>query len=112
MTTLPKPWLIHTVVYKEDLKTRDDYGNQEYAAPIEIKNVRFDLNSIFGRGGIEETEKGGGVLFVDGKHSKPLPEFVLGSIIEFESRSFVVKNIIPCYHPTKNTLNHYELEVV
>jgi len=110
---LPKSWLIHSVLYKEKLNEKDDYGNLKHADPIEIEYVRYDPTTVFSRDSTQSKIVAEGVIFVDAVNSSPLPElFVEESTIVFEGRELTLKKIIPCYYPNENRIHHYELEVI
>lgn len=109
---LPKSWLIHTITYEGILAEKDDYGNPQYADPVEIKHVRYDPTTVFSRDSTQSKIVAEGIIFVDAVNSSPVPTFVEESTIIFEGRELTVKKIIPCYHPTKNIVHHYELEVI
>lgn len=109
---LPKSWLIHTITYEEILEEKDDFGNPQYAESIEIMYVRYDPTTVFSRDGTQSKIVAEGVIFVDAVNSSPIPTFVEESKITFEGRELTLKKIIPCYHPTKNIVHHWELEVI
>jgi len=109
---LPKSWLIHTITYKEILDEKDDYSNPTYMEPFEIKFVRYDPTTVFSRDNTQSKIVAEGVIFVDTVNSTPLPNFKEESTIIFEGRELTLKKLMPCYHPTKNTIHHYELEVI
>lgn len=109
---LPKSWLIHLISYEGIQEEKDDYGNTKYHDPIEIKHVRFDPTTVFSRDNTQSKIVAEGVIFVDMVNSAPIPIFVEESKIVFEDRELTLKKIVPCYHPTKNTIHHYELEVI
>lgn len=109
---LPKSWLIHSITYEGMLEEKDDYGNPQYAKPIEIKFVRYDPTTVFSRDSTQSKIVAEGVIFVDAVNSSPIPEFIEESKIIFEGRELVLKKIIPCYQPTKNIIHHWELEVI
>ncbi|MGE7113941.1 putative minor capsid protein [Lysinibacillus sp. NPDC047702] len=111
--SIPKSWLIHNIIYKQRLGGKDDYGNPLYAVPIIIQHVRYDQSTVFSRDNMQTKIVANAVVFVDARNSTPIPEkFVEESIITFEGEEYVLKEIIPCYHPKKNTVRHYELEVI
>ena len=110
---LPKRWLIHEIKYEEYTGKRDSYGNYIYADPVVIKHVRFDDETVFSRDMTDTKIIANAVIFVDSTHSTNLPEkFVEQSKITFRDDVFTLKKVIEAYHPTKNKVRHYELEVV
>lgn len=110
---LPKPWLIHEIKYEEYTGNRDSYGNLIYADPVIIKHVRFDDETVFSRDTTDTKIVANAIVFVDTRHSTNLPEkFVEESKITFRDDVFTLKKVIESYHPTKNKVRHYELEVV
>lgn len=109
---LPKSWLIHSIIYEGIIEGKDDYGNPQYAKPIEIKHVRYDSTTVFSRDSTQSKIVAEGVIFVDAVNSSPIPTFTEESKINFEGRELTLKKIIPCYQPTKNIIHHWELEVI
>lgn len=109
---LPKSWLIHSIIYKGILEEKDDYGNPQYGDSILINYVRYDPTVVFSRDNTQNKIVADGVIFVDTVNSTPLPNFKEESTIIFEGRELTLKKVMPCYHPTKNTIHHYELEVI
>jgi len=109
--TLPKQWLIHTILY-EEYQGVDDWDNEQFAKPINIKHVRFDDSSVFSRDSNQNKIVADAIIFIDAKHSKPIKDFKERSKITFNDKEYVLKKVVPCYYPTKNKIRHYELEVV
>lgn len=109
--TLPKQWLIHTISY-EEYQGVDDWNNEEFAEPIDIEHVRFDDSTVFSRDNEQNKILADAIIFVDAKHSAPKIDFKEKSKIIFNGKDYVIKKVIPCYHPTKNKIHHYELEVI
>lgn len=109
---LPKSWLIHSITYARIQEEKDDFGNPQYDDPMEIMFVRFDPTTVFSRDNTQNKIVAEGVIFVDMVNSSPIPKFVEESSIIFEGRELTLKKIVPCYHPKKNTIHHYELEVI
>ena len=108
---LPKRWLIHSIEYEEYLG-KDDWDNDKYANPIIINHVRFDNKTVFSRDSTQNKILAEAIVFVDARHSKPLPEFKERSKITFNGRTYTLKKIVDCYYPHKNEVRHYELEVI
>jgi len=110
---LPKRWLIHDIVYEEKLPGKDSYGNDRYATPVIIKYVRFDNETVFSRDTTDTKIVANAVIYVDATHSTNLPEkFVEQSKITFNNKVYTLKKVIEAFHPIKNEIHHYELEVV
>lgn len=110
---LPKPWLIHDIIYEEHTGKKDSYGNPLFADPVIIKHVRFDDSTVFSRDTTDTKIVANAVVFIDAKHSTNLPKkFVEESKITFNSKPYVLKKVIDCYFPMKNKIRHYELEVI
>lgn len=109
---LPKQWLVHNITYAAKTTETDDYGNPIKLEPIEISNVRYDPSFEHTRNTVDNKIAHRGVIFVDSVHSEPVPDFVEDSSIFFQGRELILKKVIPCYHPIKNTVRHIELEVL
>ncbi len=110
---LPKKWLIHTVIYEEKLPGKDSHGNPLFDKPIDIEHVRFDDSTVFSRDNTDTKVLANAIIFVDSTNSINAPKkFVEESKITFNGDDYVLKKIVDCYHPTKNEIRHYELEVI
>lgn len=109
--TLPKRWLIHSIEYGA-FKGIDSWDNPIYDSPIIINNVRFDDSTVFSRDSTQNKILAEAVIFIDIKHSTPKIDFKERSKITFNNKDYVLKKVIPCYHPTKNKIHHFELEVI
>lgn len=108
---LPKRWLIHSIAY-EAFKGIDSWDNPIYDKPITIDNVRFDDSTVFSRDSTQSKIVAEAVVFIDAKHSTPKVDFKEQSKITFNGKDYILKKVIPCYHPTKNKIRHFELEVI
>lgn len=109
---LPKKWLIHEIEYR-GFKGKNDWGEDEFYEPVTIQNVRFDDSTVFSRDQTQTKILAEAVIFVDAKHSRPLPEqFTEQSKVSFRGKEYTVQKVVPCYHPTKNKIHHWELEVL
>lgn len=108
---LPKSWLIHSVVY-EEYTGRDDFNSPNYEDPVPINFVRFDQSTVFSRDNTQTKIVADGVLFIDAVHSNPIPNLVEKSKITFNKKPYIVKKVIPCYHPQSSNIHHYEIEVI
>lgn len=108
---LPKDWLIHTIDYTPP-DGEDDWQNPIPSEPITIKNVRFDDSTQFSRDATQTKILANAIIFVDAKYSKPIPEFKEDTTIHFDGKDYTLKKIVPCYHPNRNEIHHWELEVV
>lgn len=115
---LPKRWLIHSIKYKGYTGKKDSWGEELYDPIVTINHVRFDDSTVFSRDQTQTKVLADAVIFVDAKHSKPVPEFKEESKITLlkpngeEDRTYTVKKVVPCYHPHKNEIRHWELEVI
>lgn len=108
---LPKSWLIHSIIY-EEYKGIDDWDNPSYGAQSIINHVCFDDSTVFSRDSDQNKIVADAVIFIDAKYSEPITDFKERSRITFNGIEYVLKKVIPCYHPTKNEIHHYELEVI
>jgi len=108
---LPKRWLIHEMDYYPPTE-EDSWGNIIKPDPIRIKYVRYDNSTVFSRDSTQTKIVADGVIFVDAKHSSPIPKFKEDTKVRIDDRELTIKKIIPCYHPTKNEVHHWELEVI
>src|SRR5690625_4254819 len=110
---LPKRWLIHEIQYEEYTGESDSYGNLNYADPVVIKHVRFGDETVFSRDMTDTKIVANAVIFVDSTHSTNVAEkFVEESKITFNDKNYTLKKVVEAFHPIKNEVHHYELEVV
>jgi len=109
---LPKSWLIHTVIYEGYTGKKDSLQNPAYELPVAIEFVRYDDSTIFIRDNTQTKVLADGVVYVDAVNSSPVPAFKERSRITFNGNYMFIKKIVPCYHPNRNEIHHYELEVV
>lgn len=109
---LPKSWLIHEIVYEGYTGEKDDWGKERFEEPIIIKYVRFDDSTVFSRDQMQTKVLAEAIVFVDAKHSTPIPEFKEQSKVTFNNKEYVIQKVVTCYYPTKNAVHHYELEVI
>jgi len=110
---LPKSWLIHEIKYEEYTGNRDSYGNYIYDDPITIKFVRVDNETVFSRDTTDTKIVANAVVFVDSTYSTNLPnKFIEQSKITFNDKNYTLKKVVEAFHPIKNAVHHYELEVV
>lgn len=109
---LPKKWLIHEIVYEGYTGRKDDWGNDLFDDPVIIKNVRFDDSTVFSRDQTQTKILAEAVIFVDSKHSKPIPDFKEQSKVKFSGKEYVIQKVVPCYFPHENKIHHWELEVI
>lgn len=109
---LPKSMLVHSIVY-EQYAGRNKYGDHDYEPPVTIENVRFDDATVFSRDATDTKILANAVIFVDAKNSKNVPKrFIEQSKITFKNKTYTLKKVVDCYHPFKNEIHHYELEVI
>ena len=109
---LPKSLLVHSIIY-EQYAGRNKYGDHDYEPPVTIENVRFDDVTVFSRDATDTKILANAVIFVDAKNSKNVPDrFVEQSKITFKNKTYTLKKVVDCYHPFKNEIHHYELEVI
>ncbi|MEN0666912.1 putative minor capsid protein [Caldifermentibacillus hisashii] len=109
---LPKSWLIHEIVYEGYTGEKDDWGKERFEEPIIIKYVRFDDSTVFSRDQMQTKVLAEAIVFVDAKHSTPIPEFKEQSKVTFNNKEYVIQKVVTCYYPNRNAVHHYELEVI
>lgn len=109
---LPKKWLIHSIIYEGYTGQKDAFQNPVYDDPITINHVRYDPSTVFSRDNTQTKIVADGVIYVDAVNSSPVPEFREQSKVTLNGREMIIQKVIPCYHPTKNKIHHWELEVI
>lgn len=109
---LPKSWLIHEIVYEGYTGKKDSWGNPKYDNPITIKHVRFDDSTVFSRDNTQTKVLANAVIFVDAVNSIPIIDFKEQSKVTFNGKEYIIQKVVPCYHPTDNSVHHWELEVI
>ncbi|UJS28483.1 minor capsid protein [Macrococcoides canis] len=111
MTQLPLSFLIHEMEYHEFYGS-DSWDTDLYREPVTVKNIRFDETTVYSKDLTERKIVANGVVFVDGFHSTPIPDFKEESKVYINGKKYIIVKVIPCYQPQSNTIHHYELEVV
>lgn len=92
---------------------KDDWGNQTYDFPLTLSPVRFDRNHEFQGLGNQRSESKPSVVLVYPKYCPVLiDDSFLGGKVTCDGVEYIVRKIIPQFHPFKKTVFCYEIEVI
>lgn len=105
---IPKHTLIHEVEYHEYEGERFTDG-PAYKDPVIIKFVRLEFGSSVVMSADRKDILYDSLMFVDAKHSKPIPEFVEDSKVVFKGKELYIKKVNPVY---ARKLHHYEIGLI
>lgn len=112
---IDKRMLIHEATI-EKVTGRNEWGEEELSDPIFLAPVRFDRG--VGKGRVlsaknDDKLSHSGVLFVYPLYCPVMiDKSFLGANLTVNGESYKIAKIIEEYHPFKNTVFSYELEVV
>ncbi len=109
---IDKRMLVDTVTIQKPTDT-DKWGKVTYSDPIILKNVRFDRSVSHTGSGADRNENNFSVLMVYPKYTPiELDDSWLNGRISDENRNYIIRKIIPQYHPFNNKILCYEVEVI
>lgn len=95
------------------VESDDKWGKASYAEPITLSPIRFDRSLTFTGSANHRSESKPSVLFVYPKFCPiQLDDTFLNALVNDGKRDYIVRQIIPQYHPFKKTILCYEVEVV
>lgn len=91
----------------------DDWGKEAYSEPLLLSPCKFDRSFYRSGSGNHRSERNSSTVIVYPKYCPvELDKSFVGGIVEENGVSYVVKNIIPQYHPFTKKLLAYEIEVI
>ena len=106
---IDKRMLVDTVTIQKPSSV-DKWGKETFSEPITLKNVRFDRSMSHIGSGQNRNENKTSVLLVYPKITPiELDDSWLGGRVD---EAFIIRKIIPQYHPFKKTVLCYEVEVI
>lgn len=109
---IDKRMLVDTVTIQKP-STVDKWGKETFSEPIVLKNVRFDRSMSHTGSGQNRNENNFSVLMVYPKYTPiKLDDSWLNGRVRDNNRDYIIRKIIPQYHPFKNTVLCYEVEVI
>lgn len=109
---IDKRMLVDTVTIQK-LSDVDKWGKETYSDPIILKHVRFDRSVSHIGSGQGRNEDNFSVLMVYPKYTPvELDDSWLNGRVSDENRNYIIRKIIPQYHPLKHTILCYEVEVI
>lgn len=109
---IDKRILIDTVTIQKPTG-KDKWGKDEQSAPLTLSPVKFDRNFDFTGTGNHRSESKPSVLLVYPMYCPvELDESYRGGTVNDGQRDYIIKQVIPQYHPFKKKVLCYEVEVV
>lgn len=109
---IDKRMLVDTVTIQKTSDV-DKWGKETYSDPIILKNVRFDRSVSHTGSGQARNEDNYSVLMIYPKYAPiELDDSWLNGRVNDTHRDYIIRKIIPQYHPFKHTILCYEVEVI
>nr|DAP40211.1 MAG TPA: Minor capsid protein [Caudoviricetes sp.] len=109
---IDKRMLVDTVTIQKPAET-DKWGKETYSDPITLKNVRFDRSTSHAGSGQNRSENNFSVLLVYPKYTPiELDDSWLNGRVNDTHRDYIIRKIIPQYHPFNHKILCYEIEVI
>lgn len=110
---IDKRMLVDTVTIQKPMGETDVWGKVTYNEPTTLKPVRFDRAVSHTGSGQNRTENNFSVLMVYPKYTPiKLDDSWLNGRVNDNHRDYIIRKIIPQYHPLKHTILCYEVEVI
>ena len=109
---IDKRMLVDTVTIQKPDES-DKWGKETYSDPITLKYVRFDRSVSHTGSGADRSENNSSVLMIYPKYAPiELDDSWLNGRVADENRNYIIRKIIPQYHPFKKSILCYEVEVI
>lgn len=109
---IDKRMLPNSVTIKKPIG-EDDWGKETYSDPLYLSPCKFDRTFSNSGIGNHRSERNSSTVIVYPKYCPvELDKSFVGGVVEEDGVSYVVKNIIPQYHPLTKKLLAYEIEVI
>lgn len=107
---LPIDWLVHSVSYV--VIGEENRWGESTEEIIDVSNVRVEPTKSFSVNQQQEQVTANLVIFIDGVHSSPIPNFKVGNKIIWQGNEHVIVRVLPFNLPDSPKLHHIEVEVV
>lgn len=102
--------LLHDVVTVRKVEGKDDFGDVTYAAPLDIKPVRFDRSvAVVGTNNSKTRQKAGSIYIYPKFANVTVDDSWLGAIVNDGERDYLMTGYQPNYLNGK--IFSYEVEV-
>ena len=109
---IDKRMLVDTVTIQKPAEV-DKWGKETYSDPITLKNVRFDRSTSHTGSGQSRNENNFSVLMIYPEYTPiKLDNSWVDGQVNDTHRDYIIRKIIPQYHPFKHTILCYEVEVI
>lgn len=109
---IDKRMLVDTVTIQKPASV-DEWGKKTYSEPITLKNVRFDRSVSHTGSGQNRNENNFSVLMVYPKYTPiDLDNSWADGRVKDNNQDYIIRKVIPQYHPFKRTILCYEVEVI
>lgn len=109
---IDKRMLVDTVTIQKPASV-DKWGKETYSDPITLKHVRFDRSVSHTGSGQSRNENNFSVLMIYPRYTPiELDNSWVDGRIKDNNQDYIIRKIIPQYHPFKHTILCYEVEVI
>lgn len=109
---IDKRMLVDTVTIQKPASV-DKWGKETYSDPITLKNVRFDRSVSHTGSGQNRSENNFSVLLVYPKYTPiDLDNSWVDGRVKDNNKDYIIRKIIPQYHPLNHKILCYEIEVI
>ena len=109
---IDKRMLVDTVTIQKPASV-DKWGKETYSDPITLKHVRFDRSVSHTGSGQNRNENNFSVLRVYPRYTPiELDNSWVDGRIKDNNQDYIIRKVIPQYHPFKHTILCYEIEVI
>ncbi|MXQ49522.1 minor capsid protein [Streptococcus pneumoniae] len=105
--------MLNDTVTIQKVEGKDKWGKETYSAPIVLSSVKFDRETSYVGTGNNRSESKPSVLMIYPIFSPiELDNSYLNGKVNDGERDYIIRKIIPQYHPFKKEVLCYEVEVV
>lgn len=105
--------LLNDTVTIQKITGKDKWGNETYSEPMELLNVKFDREVGLVGTGSNRGETKASVLFIYPIYCPvTIDDSYKNGKINDGQRDFIIRKIIPQYHPFNKSILCYEVEVI
>lgn len=109
---IDKRMLVDTVTIQKPASV-DKWGKETYSDHITLKNVRFDRSTSHTGSGQSRNENNFSVLMIYPEYTPiKLDNSWVDGRVNDTHRDYIIRKIIPQYHPFNHKILCYEIEVI
>lgn len=109
---IDKRMLIDSVTIQKPIE-KDDWGKETYSEPLLLSPCKFDRSISYTGSGKSRSELMTSTVIVYPRYCPVrLDKTFVGGIVKDGDNEYVVKKILPQYHPFTRKILAYEIEVI